>query len=79
MHCPRCGMELTIFEEHRGTKWLYRQYPCPRCRVVWDWASKIRYHLPEQNYWKLEECKAWKAVGLPIIEEHRKKYSHQNT
>lgn len=69
MHCPRCGTELTIFEEHMGTKWLYRQYPCPRCKVVWDWASRIRNNFPDQNYWKLEECRAWEAVGLPILRQ----------
>lgn len=74
MHCPRCGTELTIHQEQRGYKWLYRMYPCPRCKVIWDWASLIR----GDNYWKLEECKAWEAVGIPIIEEYYKKYSTEN-
>lgn len=72
MHCPRCGVELTIYEEYGGTKWLYRQYPCPRCRVVWDWASKIVKGVGEANRWKLEECHAWESVGIPIIKEHNK-------
>lgn len=67
MHCPRCGMELTIYQEQMGSKWLYRMYPCPKCKVIWDWASRLR---GGDNYWKLEECRAWEAVGIPIIKEY---------
>jgi hypothetical protein len=75
MHCPRCGTELTIYEEHKGYRWLYRQYPCAKCKVVWDWASLIRHRFPDENRWKLEECRAWEVVGIPIIEEYYKTHS----
>lgn len=70
MYCPRCGDELKIYQEQKGTRWLYRMYPCPRCKVIWDWASRM-FNVPitSDKYWKLEECKAWKAVGIPILEE----------
>jgi len=45
-------------------------YPCPRCKVIWDWASRMfNLRITDEKYWKLEECKAWKAVGIPILEE----------
>jgi len=70
MYCPRCGVELKIFHENHGHRWLYRMYPCPQCKVIWDWSSKIRHNNPrEGNYWRLEECGAWEVVGLPILEE----------
>lgn len=64
MHCPRCGDWLNIYHEHRGYRWLYRMYPCPHCKVIWERASRTR----GENYWKIEECRAWEAVGIPIIE-----------
>ncbi|GAI81041.1 unnamed protein product [marine sediment metagenome] len=76
MHCPRCGIELTIYEEKMGIKWLYRFYPCPKCAVVWDWKSKIR---GGENYWQLSECKAWDAVGIPIIKDYYDKHSQENS
>lgn len=74
IYCPRCGAELDIYEEQKGYllasgQWLYRMYPCSHCKIVWDWASKIRYQAPEENYWKLEECRAWEAVGILILQE----------
>lgn len=69
MYCPRCGDKLTIFEEIQGSKWLYRMYPCQRCKVIWDWASKMKYQPPEENCWKLKECRAWESVGLEILKD----------
>ena len=66
MYCPRCGEHLTIYSESHGYSWLYRQYVCKKCKLIWDWASRIR----GDNFWRIEECKAWEAVGLDIIKEY---------
>ena len=64
MYCPRCGTELKIYGEcGKGYKWIYRQYPCPKCNLVWDWASNL------EDYWKVEECRAWSLIGEDILKE----------
>lgn len=69
IYCPRCGTELKVYQEHMGYRWLYRMYPCSVCKVIWDWKSLIKKKVGEDNRWILEECRAWKAVGLPILDE----------
>lgn len=81
MHCPRCGDELKIFEESKGYRWLYRMYPCQRCKVIWNLALRM-FNLrttEDRYYWKLEECRAWKAVGIPILEEAEAKRQGGNS
>ena len=71
IYCPRCGAELKIYQEQMGYRWLYRMYPCSVCEVVWDWKSLIKKKVGEGNRWGLEECPAWKSVGLEILKEAR--------